>query len=402
MKMNLITIAVVGAFSGMAMAESNVTIYGTADAGFSSWTSKSAWTSADRTDPANKTRRAHTTGVSSSGMEDSVLGFQGEENLGNGLKAVFQLETDISLDGRENWGSTSQSNVGLIGGFGELRFGLQSTFSDLWHGDAGAENMGNLSARNVAGGVKGSFSNDSLTGVTYISPEFEGLKFGLGVFFEDEGGEKNRVAASLDPLNPNPKEGKWTDGRETIYQLGANYENGAFKLAATAAIAKHDVFKNKREYTLATSYDFGPVVLLAGYERASNVDRSEIAGYADVTGRLVTNAMVGNGNRKDSNSLYTIGFSVPVGEIGAVNLGYARQKNDVSDSDAKAYMLGYEHKFSKRTSLYAAYMHLKNEKYGDTMPDERYQKGNASFLPDDASIYGGKYTGVTLGLKHSF
>ena len=85
MQKKIIALAVAGLVSGVAFAQSNVTVYGIADAGIGSWSAGSS---------ANQ----RTTGVMTGGMSASRLGFKGEEALGNGLKAIFQFETAVSLD----------------------------------------------------------------------------------------------------------------------------------------------------------------------------------------------------------------------------------------------------------------------------------------------------------------
>ena len=69
-----------------AQAQSNVTIYGVADASVEAVSSKGA------TDGVN---RGSFSRVNSSG---SYIGFKGSEDLGSGLKAVFQIESGYSTD----------------------------------------------------------------------------------------------------------------------------------------------------------------------------------------------------------------------------------------------------------------------------------------------------------------
>lgn len=78
----LSALAIAAAFAGSAFAQTNVTIYGVADAGFVN-------SSGDR---ANGAKNANFNGINSGIMSGSRLGFKGEEGLGNGLKAVFLLE----------------------------------------------------------------------------------------------------------------------------------------------------------------------------------------------------------------------------------------------------------------------------------------------------------------------
>ena len=71
MKKSLIALAVLGAVAGVAQAQTNVTIYGTVDAGIT------------------KTKN-QTTAINSG--DNNKIGFKGSEDLGGGLKAIFQIE----------------------------------------------------------------------------------------------------------------------------------------------------------------------------------------------------------------------------------------------------------------------------------------------------------------------
>ena len=83
MQKKLIAMAVAGFASGAAFAQSNVTVYGILDMAY-------IRAKADGAD----TR----TFINSGGMSGSRLGFKGVEDLGNGLKAVFNLEWGVEMD----------------------------------------------------------------------------------------------------------------------------------------------------------------------------------------------------------------------------------------------------------------------------------------------------------------
>lgn len=86
----------------------------------------------------------------------SRLGFKGTEDLGDGLKAIWQVEAGIRLDGdQETTGKgtsfvTRDSFVGLdFGDFGKVRLGRLSTelndplsIIDFWEYDVGANGLG--------------------------------------------------------------------------------------------------------------------------------------------------------------------------------------------------------------------------------------------------------------------
>ena len=85
MQKKLIALAVAGLASTGAFAQANVTVYGVADATFDVVRASNV---KDGYDLGNTTR------VSSN---SSYIGFKGAEALGNGLTAVFQVESGVDF-----------------------------------------------------------------------------------------------------------------------------------------------------------------------------------------------------------------------------------------------------------------------------------------------------------------
>ena len=107
MKKSLMAVALLGGFAAVAQAQTAVQIYGNLDAGLVKRTNQTV---------AIGKRAANT------------LGFKGTEDLGNGLKALFQLEIRYEPDTGtvENNNRPlfqGQSRVGLQGDFGMVRIG---------------------------------------------------------------------------------------------------------------------------------------------------------------------------------------------------------------------------------------------------------------------------------------
>jgi predicted porin len=106
MKKSLLALAVLGAFSGVASAQSSVTLYGTLDM-------NGRYVKADNQD------RRMTMGTN--GIASSQLGFRGIEDLGGGLKAGFILLADLAPIDSGNVGAKffgRRATVSLLGGFG--------------------------------------------------------------------------------------------------------------------------------------------------------------------------------------------------------------------------------------------------------------------------------------------
>ena len=356
----IIALAVAGLVSSVAFAQSNVTVYGRMDAGFSSVSGG-----------AKGNQRV--TGVYTGGLTTPRIGFKGEEALGNGLKAVFTLESAVSNDKNRDmygvkqdtfWGNTRYANVGLSGSFGTVRIGVVGTPTDDWNGNEGETgSLGNISARSFAGDLKGGFAGTKDQGIQYVSPNFSGLTLGAAVIFANEGNKWNAANVRV-------------DSRDTLYNFGATYNNGPIKGTFTYGYEKQDAVtglkKNKQQYALGLGYNFGVATVQGSYEHVDN------AGY------VKTDA---------DNELYTLAVIVPVGS-GKVSFGYAMQNNDAKKSDGQGMVLGYEHSLSKRTTAYGAFFRGTNDTNSANTAPGRF--GNLAGGADR------NFNGFAVGMRHDF
>src|SRR5215203_819094 len=100
-----------------ATAQSSVTVYGLLDSGLVYTTN------------INAAGDSITKVPSLTGTFPSRIGFRGAEDLGNGLQAVFTLETGLGLDtgamGQGNRLFGRQATIGLKGAWGTLTLGRQ-------------------------------------------------------------------------------------------------------------------------------------------------------------------------------------------------------------------------------------------------------------------------------------
>src|SRR5574343_769927 len=109
MQKKIIALAVAALASSAAFAQTNVTVYGVVDMG-------QAFVKSSGSDVANTNQGT----VGRLDSNSSYLGFKGVEDLGNGLKAVFQYETGFSTDTGGALAGGRDSFVGLTGGFGTV------------------------------------------------------------------------------------------------------------------------------------------------------------------------------------------------------------------------------------------------------------------------------------------
>src|SRR2546423_2418394 len=93
MKKSLLALAVLGAFAGAASAQSSVTIYGSLDLGV---TKSNGGTAGNNGGAAGNGAQAKAWTLQSANAPR--LGFRGNEDLGGGLSAQFQIEHRFNVD----------------------------------------------------------------------------------------------------------------------------------------------------------------------------------------------------------------------------------------------------------------------------------------------------------------
>ena len=312
MKKPLAALAIL-ALSGSTMAQSSVTLFGIAD----------VWLGSSKVEVAGVGQRQ--TVVDTSGVNGSRWGLRGAEDLGGGLKAIFTLESGVSLDtGASAQGGLlfgRQAFVGLQGGFGTVSLGRQySAYDDLngaTHHNYGAFTFEARSGA-VANGIQ-NHTNRTNNSIKYVSPSFGGFS-GAAVYGFGE--NKNTVA----PLFNN----KATDSASVQLQ----YANGPL-LVGYAYQQEKQASGDKNKYNMiGGTYDFGVAKLVGSYNQVKNNTTKDKEGQ--------------------------IGVVVPIGAA-AISAGYARSKSDVGavSNTGKGYSILATYALSKRTGLYAAALNTK-------------------------------------------
>jgi predicted porin len=200
MKKSLFALAALGAFAGAAQAQSSVTLYGNIDAsiqaiqnggidrtnstlqGGGTTTTAPGGTLTSTGNNSSYGNANPITGNSAPAFVDgavatSLWGMKGTEDLGGGMTAFFQLESDALV----NNGTTHSSgmfrraaNVGLSGSFGSVRLGLQNNpVSEATGAALPVEGNTVHQIRSVAAYSVGDFIKNA---VSYESPSMSGLK----------------------------------------------------------------------------------------------------------------------------------------------------------------------------------------------------------------------------------
>jgi predicted porin len=353
MKKTLIALAAIGAMTGVAHAQSSVTLYGLVDAYIGQKASQ-----VNSTIPGASVGKLTQNVVNGSGQNNSRWGMRGTEDLGGGMKGLFVLEGGFQPDtgafatisnqggglfGRQAW-------VGLSGGFGTVGLGRQyPAYDDL----RGATNMiydsNFATTADVWGTGLRDYQNRSSNAIKYTSPDFAGFSGAVSYGF----GENK--TATTDAENVAAIHIKYANGPLLVgfaHQREKQVAGGAgtsslFGAGANIGVAAGPAaFNATRKYNLlGASYDFGVAKLTGQYNQA----KGETSATASA---------------KDKE--FNVGVSVPFGAA-AVAAGYSRSKSDGSgvgnggsNRGTGASILG-TYALSKRTNVYLGYLVTKVE-----------------------------------------
>ena len=394
MKKLLIATAALAMVAGTAQAQSSVTVYGVLDIGVSEVKNETTTTAGVTT-----SNKISNTGNGDGSLATSRLGFRGTEDLGQGRKANFQLEYDLTdagtgstrADGQAASATTSAAGtayanlgaryswVGLEDAkLGQLRLGQQETsmHSVFVAGLAGAANNA-IGSVYSAGDTVNSISDNSASirpysvfvsrAVTYISPVISGVRFEI---------------QSAAYATTSSTAGTVADVRNSLNAASLKYSFGKLNLAAAVQSSKTDGSATANDITdrdttaVSANYDFGVVRGFAVYAE------DKVTNFGGVT--------------RDSKTT-ELGLQLPVGKTTffasmfdgdrkGTGLGTSTEPNVSNrNADTQGYQVGVINNLSKRTALYAIY-------------GKQEIKGTAS----DNTRGKIESTGMSAGVRHSF
>ncbi len=243
MKKHLLALAALATVSGVAAAQS-ATVYGIIDLSV---------TTASNISTTSPTATGRFTGLTDATWMPSVFGVTGSEDLGSGLKATFNLESDINAD----TGNTSaasgnklfgrKANVGLSGGFGTITAGkdidmifLQGFIDNVRNSHSASGFVAHAVANNAGLDTETVFVQNM---VRYTTPTVGGFKASIQHKFGEVAGDQSKgkstaylgnYAAGGLTLAIGYKELESTANAKTeLTYVGATYQVGAVRLAAT-------------------------------------------------------------------------------------------------------------------------------------------------------------------------
>ena len=342
MKKSLLALAVLGAFAGVASAQSSVTLYGTVDLN----------AKYVKNDGAQKRYS-----LSQDGINSSQLGFRGIEDLGGGLRAGFVLLSGVNADtGTANakfW--NRRATVSLLGNFGEVRLGRDytPTFWNFTIFDAFGTNGLGDSSHVLAPILTQSTFVRADNSIGYFLPS------NLGGFYGQA------MVASAEGVNT----GKYEGGR-------FGYAAGPFDIAGSYAESGLPATSNKaKSWNAGGSWDFGVAKLLGYY--------AEVKGTPPASNEL-------------KQKVFSLSTVVPIG-AGEIHAGWTEGKLSGLPKESKAtqFAIGYVYNLSKRTALYTTGSWLDNKGVS-----QNSVAGGSSITA--APTQGGKSQGVEFGVRHFF
>ena len=353
MKKSLVALAAL-AVVGAASAQSSVTLYGRLDLG-------GAFT---KTTQGPATAKSTSLAGAQSARTIGRLGVRGSEDLGGGLKANFNIETNVNPDlAGTTFGTTRTAILQLQGGFGSATIGTYlNTFAEVRGYSAAAVLVaGGNFLDNVHGAASRGLGIRSENAIGYRSPSFGGLDLRIQTTHE-----KTELNGAVN--------------KTTGYIAGVGYNNGPVsallalgqgKLQAPAVAPAAATNAKVTDVAFAVSYNLGVAVPYFQFESAKGTN-TVVAGEVKTRGYEL--------GAKFPMGAFTPYVSVSGGKIKTTPTGLA-----TAELKTRGFQLGTTYDLSKRTYVYAAAGQDKNIA--------------AALATGTGDV---KRTGYALGLVHNF
>jgi predicted porin len=270
----------------------------------------------------------------------SRIGFKGSEDLGNGLKAIWKMESAVNIaDGGAkggSWGGARNAYIGLAGDWGTFLYGRHDTPYKMAYYASGIDMLGDsfMDTNSLYGHQEWRRDN----AIAYVSPNWNGLT----------------LAAAVIPAegSPNPED----DGFADSYSIGVMYSNNGMKLSAGYEDTEGELGVESQNWMVGAGYSMNAFDISAVYVD-QEVGTSTFDGYA-------------------VSMAYTMGNNKLIGTIG---------QSDWGDDDGLGYGVAVQHMFSKRTSAYLG--------YSSTEMLDAHRTG--AYLGEDSEA-------VSFGMIHNF
>lgn len=343
---------------GLAHAQttpsSNVSIYGIMDLGIEYRTQNTA-------DGKGMLR------VNSGGLNTSRLGFKGKEDLGGGLSAQFNLESEVVADtgasgsaffGRQAWVGIDQQGIGGISLGRMSTVAYDFTIAHDFMGFAPQYSW----VTSTASVPSSAFTSRISNAVRYRGT-FGAFKVGANVGLGEVSGSVNANTSR---------------GVSVGYDAGALSAQISLDDGRTGATdLSHDSTSN-RSWIASGTYDFGSAKLYAGVRDTNRKPTGTISA----------------GNPKFHSTLYWLGMSAPLSAQLTGFGGVYYENKGGTDSDPLMLAAKLQYNLSKRTWLYAtAGVARAKSDNGSTTLTGVYR---------DQTPLSGHQSGLGVGIQHRF
>jgi len=408
MHKTLIALAIAGMAAAPAFADSNVTLYGAIDYGYGLRSGDSGL--AGKCNSAKPGPGCPKQGFESGVSVPDKLGFKGAEDLGNGTKAIFELEMGYNLtDGNNSIGgggySTGVANgiggglfrrhawMGLTGEWGTLlggrvdggRYGVLGRYDPFEQGSVA--NAGSLQIH----------AQRADNAIVYVTPNYQGL-YGVVAYTSQLTGTTNA----------------YNTGDARLWLVQPNYVNGP--ISATFDYERLTVHNSPADasiniYVVGLSYDFG-VAKLFGYWEHVKTNTSGSQPRAQGTGAPCTAASpcLGYSNAADGSVLssalwdqqsWLVGLTVPITENDKARFSYVDYDDRTGvQNSCRKWGIGGLHFLSKRTNLYVDYASINQRDKGACTIG--YTPTKAGTNGDGSNATGIGTRGVDFGMTTRF
>ncbi|WP_206997173.1 porin [Trinickia mobilis] len=392
--LSTLSLALLGA-AGAAHAQSSVTLYGTIDTSLT-------YVHNAATNAQHQSQNLWSLGNTSGGdLSGTRWGLKGAEDLGGGLKAIFQLENGFNPStGQLNQGGREfgrQAFVGIASDkFGTLTLGRQyDPLVDMVQAITNDNYFGSPFA--TVGDVD-NYDNSSRTNnaIKYVSPSYAGLQV-EGMYAL--GGKAGQT------------------GSGQTWSLAAAYNNGPLSVAAGYFVADNNdgartATTGGGGWSSTSDGTFDGSLVNLGYQTAKSINIARVAAQY-VAGPFTVGAAYSNSQYKNdgfsafsSTEKYNTGqgfLNYQANTALLLGLGYSYTKS--SGNTGATYhqvSLGADYSLSKRTDVYlvGAYQHAS----GDTLNALGTQTVSAVASIGSYGYDGGRNTQelFALGLRHKF
>ncbi len=309
----------------------------------------------------------------------SRLGIKGAEPLGQGYSAIFKIESLVLGDTGGSSLASWENYIGLQSSWGTVKLGRMFSPYDEAFGvfpdNVYRNNILTSSTFWANSGTNsyklGNFTDQMNNSVRYESPVWNGLRADVQYTTAEDADHAYTVGGGVFYKAHNIN-------AAVVYQNNQEYR---------------EIGNNDQALTVALGYDLGVVYVSGVYERLE---------YE-----------IDNGQNKVKRDFYGVGATVPVGRGSLYGFwGYAGEGRgkegarvgDIvvgDDTDAQQWTVAYNYPLSKRTSLYAGYVYIKN---ADNANYTFFRGGWRDAGPVGHSVIpnGTDQQGVLIGAAHFF